>query len=191
MAVVAKWFVVFWKRFGADHKITWVGYVVNVIRFFQKHIMWPSIKEQFSHFSPQKKNHILHENFEAHHLIQHGQYLRILLERWTKKFTYVPTTYHYIIKQNFCCHCIVDIKLPSQTVSRINKKCMSSNQRRQILKMMTFLQLSKYVLLYVHQFHQNSTFNNKWDDISMCYKVQFLTTNNEDKYSNNASTFYY
>ena len=106
---------------------------------------------------PRKKNHILHENFEAHHLIQHGQYLRILLERWTKKFTYLSTTYHYIIKQNFCCHCIVDIKLQSQTVSRINKKCMSSNQRRQILKMMTFLQLSKYVLLNVHQFHQNST----------------------------------
>ena len=95
---VAKWFVVFWKRFGADHEMTWVGYVVNVIRFFQKHIMWPSIKEQFSHFSPQKKNHILHENFEAHHLIQHGQYLRILLERWTKKFTYLLL--HIIILSN-------------------------------------------------------------------------------------------
>ena len=111
--------------------------------------------------------------------------------KMNKKIYLPTTTYHYIIKQNFCCHCIVDIKLQSQTVSRINKKCMSSNQRRQILKMMKFLQLSKYVLLNVHQFHQNSTFNNNWDDISMCYKVQFLTTNNEDKYSNNASTYYY
>ena len=77
--------------------------------------------------------------------------------KMNKKIYLPTTTYHYIIKQNFCCHCIVDIKLQSQTVSRINKKCMSSNQRRQILKMMKFLQLSKYVLLNVHQFHQNST----------------------------------
>ena len=138
---------------------------------------------------PRKKIHILHENFEAHHLIQHGQYLRILLERWTKKFTYVPTTYHYIIKQNFCCHCIVDIKLQSQTVSRINKKCMSSNQRRQILKN-DDIPTVKYVR-FIKCSSISSELNNNWDDISMCYKVQFLTTNNEDKYSNNASTFYY
>ena len=152
---VAKWFVVFWKRFGADHKITWVGYVVNVIRFFQKHIMWPSIKEQFSHFSPQKNSYLAREFWSSS---SHSTWpIPANSSRKMNKKIYLPTTYHYIIKQNFCCHCIVDIELQSQTVSRINKKCMSSNQRRQILKMMTFLQLSTYVSLNVHQFHQNST----------------------------------
>ena len=136
-----------------------------------RNIMWPSIKEQFSHFSPQK-NHILHENFEAHHLIQHGQYLRILLERWTKKIYLPSTTYHYIIKQNFCCHCIVDIKLQSQILK---------NDDIPTVKYVRFIKCSSI----------SSELNNNWDDISMCYKVQFLTTNNEDKYSNNASTFYY
>ena len=129
-------------------------------------------RSNFRTFPRKKKNHILHENFEAHHLIQHGQYLRILLERWTKKFTYVPTTYHYIIKQNFCCHCIVDIKLQSQILK---------NDDIPTVKYVRFIKCSSI----------SSELNNNWDDISMCYKVQFLTTNNEDKYSNNASTFYY
>ena len=168
--------------------MTWVGYVVNVIRFFQKHIMWPSIKEQFSHFSPQKKSYLAREFWSSS---SHSTWpIPANSSRKMNKKIYLPTTtYHYIIIQNFCCHCIVDIKLQSQTVSRINKKCMSSNQRRQILKN-DDIPTVKYVR-FIKCSSISSELNNNWDDISMCYKVQFLTTNNEDKYFNNASTFYY
>ena len=89
-----------------------------------------------------------------------------------KKIYLLTTTYHYIIKQNFCCHCIVDIKLQSQILK---------NDDIPTVKYVRFIKCSSI----------SSELNNNWDDISMCYKVQFLTTNNEDKYSNNASTFYY
>ena len=93
--------------------------------------------------------------------------------RKMNKKIYLPTTtYHYIIKQNFCCHCIVDIKLQSQILK---------NDDIPTVKYVRFIKCSSI----------SSELNNNWDDISMCYKVQFLTTNNEDKYSNNASTFYY
>ena len=147
--------VMFWMLYGS----------------FQKHIMWPSIKEQFSHFSPQKKKSYLAREFWSSS--SHSTWpIPANSSRKMNKKIYLPTTtYHYIIKQNFCCHCIVDIKLQSQTVSRINKKCMSSNQRCQILKN-DDIPTVKYVR-FIKCSSISSELNNNWDDISMCNKAQF------------------
>ena len=56
---IVQYFFIELSYFGIDleQSIKWRESVMLWMLYgsFQKHIMWPSIKEQFSHFSPQKK----------------------------------------------------------------------------------------------------------------------------------------